>query len=84
MKTIQRIAIIGNCGSGKSILTHHLHTILHLPMYYLDQYFWKPGWIRQDPNEYKKSHDALCEQEEWTQEPFASANIPYQALALVW
>ena len=58
MKNIKRIAIIGNAGSGKSTLTQKLHTITNLPVYYLDQYFWKPGWVRTDPDEYKKIHDA--------------------------
>ena len=65
MKDIKRIAIIGNAGSGKSNLSQQLRTILHLPVYHLDQYFWKPGWVEPDRNEYKKIHDGLCEQEQW-------------------
>ena len=65
MKNIKRIAIIGNAGSGKSTLTQKLHKITNLPVYYLDQYFWKPGWVRTDPDEYKKMHDAICDKEEW-------------------
>lgn len=65
MKNIKRIAIIGNAGSGKSTLTQKLQAITGLPVYYLDQYFWKPGWVRTDPDEYKKAHDAICAQEEW-------------------
>lgn len=60
-----RIAIIGNAGSGKSTLAQKLHTITNLPIYYLDQYFWKPGWVKTDPDEYKKIHDAICDKEEW-------------------
>jgi adenylate kinase family enzyme len=65
MKNIKRIAIIGNAGSGKSTLTQKLHKITNLPVYYLDQYFWKPGWVRTDADEYKKAHDAICDKEEW-------------------
>ena len=64
-KEIKRIAIIGNAGSGKSTLTQKLQKITNLPVYYLDQYFWKPGWVRTDPDEYKKSHDAICDKDEW-------------------
>ena len=65
MKNIKRIAIIGNAGSGKSTLAQKLHKITNLPIYYLDQYYWKPGWVRTDPDEYKKMHAALCDKEEW-------------------
>lgn len=65
MKKIKRIAIIGNAGSGKSTLSLKLYTITGLPVYYLDQYFWRPGWVRTNPDEYKKMHDAICDKEEW-------------------
>lgn len=62
---IKRIAIIGNAGSGKSTLAQKLHTIFKLPVYHLDQYFWKPGWKHPDPAEYKQIHDNLCNKDEW-------------------
>jgi adenylate kinase family enzyme len=65
MNNIKRIAIIGNAGSGKSVLTQKLHTIFNLPVYHLDQYFWKPGWVEPNREEYKKIHDALCDKESW-------------------
>jgi hypothetical protein len=48
---IMKIAIIGNCGSGKSTLGLMLHKKLHIPLYHIDQYFWKSGWKRTDPIE---------------------------------
>ncbi len=65
MKKIKRIAIIGNAGSGKSTLSQKLHKITNLPIYYLDQYYWKPRWVRTEPYEYKKMHDAICDKQEW-------------------
>lgn len=65
MHQIKKIAIIGNAGSGKSTLAQQLHAQYKLPLYHLDQYFWKPGWVRPDMDEYKKIHDALCDKEEW-------------------
>ncbi len=64
-KEIKRIAIIGNAGSGKSTLSQKLHKITNLPIYYLDQYFWKPGWVRTDPDEYKSVHDVICDKDAW-------------------
>lgn len=65
MKTIQKIAIIGNCGSGKSTLAPRLHTIFNLPVYHLDHYYWKPGWIEREPTEYEVIHKGLCDKDEW-------------------
>jgi adenylate kinase family enzyme len=65
MKQIKRIAIIGNAGSGKSVVAQRLHQILHLPVYHLDKYFWKPQWTHPDPAEYKLIHDKLCDQDAW-------------------
>jgi adenylate kinase family enzyme len=65
MKNLKRIAIIGNGGSGKSTLSQKLHSILNMPIYHLDKYFWKPNWTRPDPDEYKVVHDDLCERSEW-------------------
>ena len=65
MQQSKRIAIIGNAGSGKSVLALKLHTLLKLPLYHLDQYYWKPGWERRDAEEYRKMHDDLCDKEEW-------------------
>lgn len=65
MRNIKKIAIIGNAGSGKSFLAQKLHTIFKLPVYHLDQYFWKPGWVESDRTEYEKIHNALCDKDEW-------------------
>jgi adenylate kinase family enzyme len=62
---IKRIAIIGNAGSGKSTLAWRLHTIFKLPVYHLDQYFWKPGWIFPNLDDYQVIHDELCDRDAW-------------------
>jgi adenylate kinase family enzyme len=79
MKNVQRIAIIGNAGSGKSTLARQLHAIFHLPVYHLDQYFWKSGWVQPDPNEYKKIHDALCDKPEWIMDGMNLKLLEYRA-----
>jgi adenylate kinase family enzyme len=66
-----RIAIIGCPGSGKSTLALQLHKILNIPLFHLDQYFWKPGWQRPDRDEFKKIHNQLCDQTEWIIEGMA-------------
>lgn len=80
MKTIKRIAIIGNAGSGKSMLAQKLHTIFKLPIYHLDKYFWKPGWVHPDYFEYAKVHSTICEQEEWIIDGMNLRLLEYRAL----
>lgn len=65
MSDIKRIAIIGNAGSGKSTLAQQLSKITYLPVYHLDQYFWKPNWRHPDYEEYRIIHDELCDKDEW-------------------
>lgn len=49
-----KIMIIGANGSGKSTFSRKLGELLQLPVYHLDLYFWKPGWVQ-------------TQQEEWTE-----------------
>lgn len=60
-----KIAIIGSPGSGKSTLALKLHKILHIPLFHIDQYFWKPDWQTPDRQEFRKIHDQLCDAPEW-------------------
>lgn len=60
-----KIMIIGSVGSGKSTFARKLGEILHLPVYHLDFYFWKPGWIETPRNEWEEFHNQLVAKERW-------------------
>ncbi len=45
---MQRVLIIGPCGSGKSTLSRELGDRLDLPVYHMDQLGWLPGWVETD------------------------------------
>ncbi len=62
---MKRIAIIGNAGSGKSYLSIKLSEILNLPVYHLDQYYWKPDWQRPTKEEFDKVHKELVNKDKW-------------------
>jgi len=74
-----KIAIVGNPGSGKSTVASTLQEILGIPLYHLDQYFWKPGWQRPDRNEFAKIHHELCDKDEWIIEGMATRLFEYRA-----
>ncbi|KAB8287464.1 adenylate kinase [Bifidobacterium ramosum] len=46
-----RIAIIGYSGSGKSTLARKLGERLAIPVMYLDQVHWLPGWKERDDDD---------------------------------
>lgn len=73
-----KIAIIGSPGSGKSTLAYKLHTILGIPLFHLDQYFWKPGWQRPDRDEFAKMHHQLCDGDSWIIEGMAIRLFDYR------
>lgn len=45
---MDRIAIIGCSGGGKSSLARKLGARLNLPLVHLDVLFWRPGWVESD------------------------------------
>ena len=45
---MEKIAIIGSPGAGKTTLANILHQELKIKVYHLDRLFWLPGWERID------------------------------------
>jgi hypothetical protein len=62
---MQRIAIIGNAGGGKSILARKLSMMLALPVHEIDLLQWKPGWTAASAAELKHAHDQWLAAPAW-------------------
>ena len=62
---MQRIAIIGPGGSGKSRLARELGRGLDLPVVHLDELFWQPGWVEPDRDEWEAVNRELVQGERW-------------------
>jgi adenylate kinase family enzyme len=60
-----KIMTIGANGSGKSTFSMELSKLLQLPLYHLDAYFWKPGWVQTPNDEWDEFIRELVIQEEW-------------------
>lgn len=62
---MQRIAIIGSCGAGKSTLARTLGEKLNLPVIHLDAYYWQPEWQETDKDEWPKIQQELIKDNHW-------------------
>ncbi len=48
-----KLVMIGNTGAGKSWLSRHISRMLKVPVFHLDQIYWKPGsFTEKQPKEY--------------------------------
>jgi adenylate kinase family enzyme len=62
---MQRVAVFGNAGGGKSTLARRLAEITSLPLYVVDKIQFKPGGERVSHDDYLAAHAALLQQDAW-------------------
>jgi adenylate kinase family enzyme len=62
---MQRIMILGPPGSGKSRLAQLLGARLSLPVFHLDQAYWRPGWIKAPPDEFRADMERIAALPAW-------------------
>jgi adenylate kinase family enzyme len=62
---MERIAIVGPGGAGKSTLARRLGERLGLPVVHLDAAYWRPGWVETQPDEWAETVRALASGERW-------------------
>lgn len=61
----QRIVIVGAGGSGKTTVGREAAHRIGVPFTDLDTLFWKPGWQRSDPNEFRSAVRARIGMPSW-------------------
>lgn len=74
-----KVAVIGCPGSGKSTLSAQLQKIVTIPLFHLDQYYFRPQWGKRSPEEFKTIHHNLCDQPEWIIDGTATRYFEYRA-----
>ncbi|HLZ85256.1 MAG TPA: hypothetical protein VKQ54_16955 [Caulobacteraceae bacterium] len=62
---MQRIAIVGCSGGGKSTLARAVGAALGLPVVHLDALFWRPGWVESAPEPFRAAVDAALAGDRW-------------------
>jgi adenylate kinase family enzyme len=60
-----KVAIIGNAGGGKSVLSKKLARAKRLPVYAVDKYQWKPGWRPVPETDVRADLDSLLTNDRW-------------------
>jgi adenylate kinase family enzyme len=63
--SLERIAVIGAPGAGKSTLALRLGELLDLAAYHLDRLFWRPNWVRTPREEWEAVQQELVQQDSW-------------------
>ncbi len=62
---MNRIMIIGSPGSGKSRLSVQLHEITGLPLYHLDNIWWKPDRTNVTRDEFDRQLAEILDKPQW-------------------
>lgn len=62
---IQRIAVLGCCGSGKTRLAVQLGQQLGLPVFHLDQLYFEAGWTPVPPETFRARQADVLAREQW-------------------
>lgn len=78
---MQKVAVFGNAGAGKSTLSQNLADITGLPWIPLDAIKYQPGGVALPHNEFKAAHDQLLQQDQWIIDGFGSLDTVWERLA---
>jgi adenylate kinase family enzyme len=76
---MDRVAIVGSGGSGKSALARQVGAIAGLPVIHLDHHYWSPGWVPMPDAEWEVRQRELLAGERWVVDGNYSATLEIRA-----
>jgi adenylate kinase family enzyme len=62
---VQRVAVVGSGGAGKSTFGRALGRATDLPVIHLDEHYWSPGWVETPRDEWAAIQGVLVAREKW-------------------
>lgn len=62
---MQRVAIVGPGGAGKSTFADQLGRRLAIPVVHLDELYWRPGWVETPRQEWVRVQGELVAGDRW-------------------
>ncbi|GAB2499214.1 DNA topology modulation protein [Alkalibacterium psychrotolerans] len=85
---MKRVTIVGPSGSGKSTLAQELGELNSLPVFHMDQLFFRPGWIEKPRAKLIEEVEQILENNnEWIIEGNYSQTLPkriYQSTHVIF
>jgi adenylate kinase family enzyme len=73
---VQKVAVIGGTGSGKSTVSRQLAQRLGVPHVELDALFWKPGWVMPSAEEFRPIVEASLDPNGWVVDGVVWLDMP--------
>lgn len=77
---MNKVAVFGNAGGGKSTLSKRLAEMTGLPLVALDLLKYKPGGGEVPDREYQVAHDQLLQQDQWIIDGYGSYDTVWKRL----
>jgi adenylate kinase family enzyme len=77
---VNKVAVFGNAGGGKSTLSKRLAKITGLPLVVLDLLKYDPGGQEVSDEAYKAAHDQLLQQNQWIIDGYGSLDTVWERL----
>ena len=62
---VDRVAVVGSGGAGKSTFAAALGERTGLPVVHLDRHFWQPGWVETPRDEWRRRQAELFAGDRW-------------------
>lgn len=62
---MERVAVVGSGGAGKSMLARQIGAITGLPVIHLDHCYWSPGWVPMPDDKWDALQRDLLAADRW-------------------
>ena len=80
-RPVNRIAILGISGSGKSVFSRELARRTGLPLYHMDSLYWDKNWTERPEAVWRAEEKDILEQERWIVEGYIDPSCPERVKA---
>jgi adenylate kinase family enzyme len=77
---VEKVAVFGNAGGGKSTLSKRLSEIAGLPLHILDKIQFRSGGAEVSDEEYKRAHQEILLADRWVIDGFGSIETLWSRL----